>query len=108
MHQIKYNMFFKGHMERARMDVCNLGKMELILGMPWLAVYNLEIDWEKEEVKMTCCPPIYGRRKQEGKEKKVRKTEKDKDKKALRKLVPRRFWKWKRVFGKRELERMPV
>jgi len=26
-------MFFKGHMERARMDVCNLGKTELILGM---------------------------------------------------------------------------
>jgi len=34
MHQVKYNMFFKGHMERARMDVCNLGKMELILDMP--------------------------------------------------------------------------
>ena len=107
-HQVECNMFFKGHMERARMDVCNLGKMELILGMPWLAVYNLEIDWEKEEVKMTCCPPIYGRRKQEGKEKKVRKTKKDKDEEALRKLVPRRFWKWKRVFRKRELERMPV
>ena len=36
-HQVKCNMFFKGHMERARMDVCNLGKTELILGMPWLA-----------------------------------------------------------------------
>jgi len=34
MHQVKCNMFFKGHMERARMDVCNLGKTELILGMP--------------------------------------------------------------------------
>jgi len=33
MHQVKCNMFFKGHMERARMDVCNLGKTELILGM---------------------------------------------------------------------------
>jgi len=32
-HQVKCNMFFKGHMERARMDVCNLGKTELILGM---------------------------------------------------------------------------
>jgi len=80
-------------MERARMDVCNLDKMELILGMLWLTAYNLEIDWEKGEVKMTHCPPIYGRRKQKGKEKKVRKMEKDKNKKALRKLVPRRFWK---------------
>jgi len=57
---------------------------------------------------MTCCPPICGRRKQEGKEKKVRKIEKDENEEALKKLVPRRFWKWKRVFGKRELERMPV
>jgi len=23
-------------------------------------------------------------------------------------LVPKRFWKWKKVFGKRESERMPV
>jgi len=43
-HQVKCNMFFQGHMERARMDMCNLGKMELILGMPWLAAYNPEID----------------------------------------------------------------
>ena len=27
---------------------------------------------------------------------------------VLTTLVPRRFWKWKRVFGKRELERMPI
>jgi len=92
-HQVECNMFFKGHMERARMDVCNLGKIELILGMPWLAAHNPEIDWEKGKVKMTHCPPICGRRKQEVKEKKVRKTEKDKDKEVLKRLVPRRFWK---------------
>jgi len=33
MYQVECNMFFKGHVERARMDVCNLGKTELILGM---------------------------------------------------------------------------
>jgi len=52
MHQVEYNMFFKGHMERARMDVCNLEKTEVILGIPWLAVHNPEIDWEKEEVEI--------------------------------------------------------
>jgi len=57
-HQVEYNMFFKGHVERVRMDVCNLGKTEVILGMPWLAAHNPEIDWEKREVKMTRCPPI--------------------------------------------------
>jgi len=94
--------------ERVRMDVCNLGKMEVILGMLWLAAHNLEIDWEKGEVKMTCCPPICGRKKQEGKKKKVKKIEKNKDKETLKRLVPKRFWKWKRVFGKKESERMPV
>jgi len=107
-HQVECNMFFKGHMERARMDVCNLGKTELILGMLWLTAHNPEIDWEKEEVKMTRCPPICERRKQEVKEKKARKTEKDEDEEVLKRLVPRRFWKWKKVFGKKKSERMPV
>jgi len=78
MHQVECNMFFKGHVERARIDVCNLGKTEVILGMPWLAVHNPEIDWEKGEVKMTCCPPICRKRKQEIKEKIVKRTGKDK------------------------------
>jgi len=108
MYQVEYNIFFKEHIERARIDVCNLGKTELILGMPWLAAHNPEIDWEKGEVKMTCCLPICGRRKQEVKEKKVRKMEKDKDEEVLKKLVPRRFWKWKKVFGKKESKRMLV
>ena len=102
-HQVECNMFFKGHVERVRMDVCNLGKTEVILGMPWLAAHNPEIDWEKGEVKMTRCPPICGKRKQE-----VKRIEKDEDNETLRKLVPKRFWKWKKVFGKRESERMPV
>jgi len=52
MHQVKCNMFFKRHVERVRMDICNLGKTEVILGMPWLAAYNPEIDWEKREVRI--------------------------------------------------------
>jgi len=75
------------------MNVCNLGKMELILGMLWLAAHNLEIDWEKGEVKMIRCPPIYGRRKQKGREEEARKVEKDEDEETLRRLVPRKFWK---------------
>jgi len=69
-HQVEYNMFFKGHVERVRMDVCNLGKTEVILGMPWLAAHNPEINWKKGEVKMTRCPPICGKRKQEEKKRK--------------------------------------
>jgi len=34
--------------------------------------------------------------------------EKDEDEETLKKLVSKRFWKWKKVFGKRESERMLV
>ena len=108
MHQVEYNMFFKGHMERVKIDVCNLGKTEVILGMLWLVAHNPEIDWEKEEVKMMRCPPICGKRKQKERKKEVKKIEEDEDEETLKKLVPKRFWKWKKVFGKRESERMPV
>jgi len=108
-HQVECNMFFKGHVERVRMDVCNLGKTEVILGILWLAAHNPEIDWEKGEVKMMRCPPICGKRKQEeGKEKEVKRVKRNKDEEILKKLVPKRFWKWQRVFGKKESERMPV
>jgi len=108
MHQVECNMFFKGHVERARMDMCNLGKTEVILGIPWLATHNPEIDWEKEEVEMTCCPSICGKRKQERKKKRVKKVEKDEDEETLKRLVPKRFWKWEKIFGKKEVERIPV
>jgi len=54
---------------------------------------------------MTRCPPIYRRTKQGEKRREVRKTEGEKE---VEKLVPKRFWKWKKVFGKIESERMPV
>ena len=92
-HQVECNMFFKGHMERARMDVYNLGKTEMILEMPWLAAHNPEINWEKGEVEMIHCPPICGKRKQEEKRKKVKKVKRDEDEEMLKKLVPKRFWR---------------
>ena len=61
MHEVEVNMFYKGHVERVRMDVCKLGKTDVILGMPWLTAHNPEIDWEKGEVRMTRCPPLCGK-----------------------------------------------
>jgi len=101
-------MFFKGHVERAKIDVCNLGKTEVILEMLWLVAHNLEIDWEKGEVEITCCSPICGKRKQEEKRKEVKKVERDEDKETLKKLVSKRFWRWGKVFGKKKSERIPV
>jgi len=62
MYQVEYNVYYKGHVERMRMDICDLGKIEVILGMPWLAAHNSEINWEIEEVKMMRCLPLCGKR----------------------------------------------
>ena len=55
-HEVECNVYYRGHQERMKFDVCNLGRTDVILGMPWLAAHNPEIDWEKGEVKMTRCP----------------------------------------------------
>ena len=103
-YEIKCNMYFKGHVERIRVDICKLGRTKVILGMLWLAVHNPEIDWEKGEVKMTRCLPWCTQNKERKRERqKIRAVEQ-----TMEELVPRRFWKWKKVFGKAESERMPV
>ena len=56
MHEVECNMYYKGHTERMKFNVCNLERTEVILGMPWLAAHNPEIDWEKREVKLMRCP----------------------------------------------------
>jgi len=33
-HQVEVNMYYKNHIERMRIDVCNLEKTDVILGMP--------------------------------------------------------------------------
>jgi len=42
------------------MDVCKLGKTEVILKILWLAAHNPEINWEIGEVRITRCPPLCG------------------------------------------------
>jgi len=34
IYQVEANVYYKGHIERMRMDMCNLGKTDIILGMP--------------------------------------------------------------------------
>jgi len=36
LHKVKVNVYFKGHVEKVRMDICDLEKTEVILGMSWL------------------------------------------------------------------------
>jgi len=73
IHQVEVNMYYKNHVERMRMDVCNLGETEVILGMLWLQAHNPEINWETGEIKMIRCPPLYSRTVLKKEEKKVKK-----------------------------------
>ena len=109
------------------MDVCKLGRIDVILGMPWLAAHNLEIDWEKGEVRMMRCLPlcgktvrIKGKKKRREDEKKIvrwvvdekedwgREKEIEADYRKVEEMVPKRFHKWLKVFEKVESERMTV
>jgi len=65
-YQVEVNIYYKNHIERMRMDICNLGKTNVILGMPRLQPHNPEINWKTGEVKMTRCLPLYDRTGQRG------------------------------------------
>jgi len=58
---VEVNIYYKGHMERTEIDVIGGQKWSVILGMPWLARHNPEIDWRTGEVKMTRCPEECGK-----------------------------------------------
>jgi len=52
---MEVNIYYQGHRERMEIDVIGGQKWSVILGIPWLACYNPEIDWRTGEVKMTRC-----------------------------------------------------
>ena len=150
---VEVNVYYKGHVERTEIDVIGGQKWEVILGMPWLACHNPEIDWKTGEIKMTRCPEECGRQwrpvqgksgwkkqkeketKEEEERKKEEKEKKKKQKKGktvevrkvaeeweiwdeeeeaakseaeAKKLVPKKFHEWIKVFGKKQSERMPM
>ena len=150
---VEVNIYYQGHRERTEIDVIRGQKWSVILGIPWLACHNPEIDWRTGEVKMTRCLEEYGKqwrpvqgklgwekqKKEEAKEEAGKKREeKEKRKKQKRekmmevkkvaeeweiwdeeeetakskveakKLVPEKFHRWIKVFGKKQLERMPT
>jgi len=66
------------------MNVYDLGRTEVILGIPWLVAHNPEINWKTGEVKMTRCPPLCGRVKIKKKKKKKRRVVIVKEEKIVR------------------------
>jgi len=49
-------LHYNSHSEWMLLAVSSLGKQNLILGYSWLKDHSLEVDWQKGEVLMTCCP----------------------------------------------------
>ena len=58
---VKVNIYYQEHRERTEINVIGGQKWMVILGMPWLAHYNLEIDWKTGEVKIIRCPEECGK-----------------------------------------------
>ena len=56
---VEVNIYYQGHKKRTEIDVIREQKWKVILGMPWLACHNPEINWRIEEVKMMRCPEEY-------------------------------------------------
>ena len=127
-HQVEMNVYYKGHVKRIKINVCNLERTDIILEMLWLQVYNPEINWEIEEVKMTRCLLLYERNielKEEKRRKRVVTLEEKKivrwtvdnkedwereevevDYRKIEEMVLQKFLRQKRVFRKIESERM--
>jgi len=58
---VEVNIYYQGHGERMEIDVIGGQKWMVILGMPWLARHNPEIDWRTGEVKIMRCPEECGK-----------------------------------------------
>ena len=57
---VKVEIFFKRCKKRTLIDMIGEQKWGIILGMPWLAYHNPEIDGRMGEVQMTRCPEECG------------------------------------------------
>ena len=52
-------LWYKTYSEQMLLAVSSLDKQDLILKFSWLKYYNPEVNWKKEKVEITCCPPRY-------------------------------------------------
>ena len=53
IYQVEVNVYYKNYIERIRINTCDLGRTDVILGIPWLQAHNPEINWKIKEIKMT-------------------------------------------------------
>ena len=55
-HEATLIMIHKGHREKVMFEICDLGKVNLIIGYTWLKKHNTEINWTTGEIDFMRCP----------------------------------------------------
>ena len=68
---MKVEIYFKEHKKRMLIDVIGGQKQRVILGMPWLAHHNPEIDQRIGEVQMTRYLEECGKKQRIGRQTKL-------------------------------------
>ena len=58
---VEVNIYYQRHREKMEIDMIGGQKWTVILGMPWLAFHNPEINWRIGEVKIMRCPEECGK-----------------------------------------------
>src|SRR5260370_9611402 len=57
MEEGKVIIWYGQKMEKVCLAVANLGWQTIIIGHSWLTHHNLEVDWARQSVTMSQCPP---------------------------------------------------
>ena len=60
-YMIEVNIYYQRYRERTEINFIGDQKQSVILGMPWFACHNPEIDQKTGEVKITRCPEECGK-----------------------------------------------
>ena len=55
IHKATLIMIHKGHREKVMFKICDLGKINVIIGYTWLKKHNPEIDWSTGEIEFMWC-----------------------------------------------------
>ena len=71
-----------------RVNIYNLERTKVILGMLWLQAYNPEINWKTREVKITRCLPLYRRSNKKKEDKKTKREKRVATMRATRVELP--------------------
>ena len=58
---VEVNIYYQGYRKRMEINVIGDQKWNVILGIPWLACHNPEIDWRIDKVKMMRYPEKCGK-----------------------------------------------